>query len=72
MGKSVGVVDQVMVVQHIGMRSRNACKELGGGVGSRGHHAPVSTPGGAFVQLVKSRPFHWGSWTTKQHTRWCS
>ena len=63
MRKSVGMVDQVMVVQHIGVRSRNACKELGGGVGSRSHHAPVGTPGRPFVQLVKSRSFHWGSRT---------
>ena len=64
MWKSVGVVYQVVVVQHIGVRSRNACKELGGGVGSRSHHAPVSTPGGPLVQLVKGRPFDWGPRTT--------
>ena len=69
MGESVGVVYQVMVVQHIGVRPRNACKELGGGMGPRCHHAPVSTPGGPLVQLVKGGPFDWGSRTTKQHTR---
>ena len=72
MWKSVGVADQVVVVQHIGVRPRNACKELGGGVRPRSHHAPVSTPGGPLVQLVKGRPFDWGSRTTKQHTRRCS
>ena len=69
MGESVGVVYQVVVVQHIGVRSRNACKELGWGVGPRCHHAPVSTPRGSLVQLVKGRSLHWGPRTTKQHTR---
>ena len=69
MWKSAGVVDQVVVVQHIRVRSRNACKELRGGVRPRSHHAPVSTPGGSLVQLVKGRPLHWRPRTSKQHTR---
>ena len=69
MGESVGVVYQVVVVQDIGVRPRNGCKELGGGVGPRCHHAPVSTPRGSLVQLVKGRSLHWWPRTTKQHTR---
>ena len=63
------MVYQVVVVQHIGVRPRNGCKELGGWVGPRCHHAPVSTPRGSLVQLVKGRPLHWGPRTSKQHTR---
>ena len=63
-GQVVGMVDHV-----VGVRSGRACKELGGGMGPRCHHAPVSTPRGPLVQLVKGRSLHWGSRTTKQHTR---
>ena len=59
-GEVVRMVDHV-----VGVRSGRACKELGGGVGPWCYHAPVRTPRGALVKLVKGWPFYWGAWTSK-------